>query len=268
MKPSRSAAYVRRLVRPHKLRQAANRTTRRVLQLFRKLFPQAPPRPWRPPWLPDSTALRRESDIHLHSPEERADLFLAADSVSTEVEILNFLHASICLLKPKSVLETGIGQGLGTIALASACRDNGFGHVHSIDIDPRACARVSRAIRAHGLSQFSTQHCSDSLAFLRETDLTFDFALFDSLPALRFEEYRLCRERHILHGTAAFHDTSPYRTLTIEDPDHASYRSRLLELAADAAVETFMDVRLSRGVVVVRHRDAGTSTPNQPRQLA
>src|ERR1700694_3131550 len=92
-------------------------------------------RAWRPQWLPSWFVLQSEAEAHPHDPAERAELFLGYNTGSTEMEVLNWLYATILLLKPQHIVETGAADGLGTIALASACKANGFGRVHSIEID-------------------------------------------------------------------------------------------------------------------------------------
>jgi hypothetical protein len=74
-------------------------------------------RDWKLSWVPKWATLHKEINVHPHTPEERADLFLTYDMGSTEIEVLNWLHAMVCLLKPQSILETGTCRGLGTIAL-------------------------------------------------------------------------------------------------------------------------------------------------------
>src|ERR1022692_560869 len=87
-----------------------------------KKRPPVAGRDWHPAWLPLDLYYGLESNAHPHSPEERAELFLAHNTGSTEIETLNWLHATICLIKPACILETGALDGLGTIALAAACR--------------------------------------------------------------------------------------------------------------------------------------------------
>src|SRR5512135_1049960 len=90
-------------------------------------------------WLSSGAPLRFESDLHPHVAEERADLFDSLDGATTELEVLNWLHATIRLLKCENVLETGTYAGFGTVALASACRANGFGMVHTLEMNPKNC---------------------------------------------------------------------------------------------------------------------------------
>jgi len=211
-------------------------------------------RTWRPEWLPFWIATDTESRVHPHSPEERAELFLAHNAGSTEIEVLNWLHATVCLLKPERILETGAADGLGTLALARACRANGFGTVHSIEIDPALCRHGEALLQRYGVARYATFHAEDSRAFLSRTDLTFDFAWFDSMCELRADEYAICRSRGILRGPAAFHDTSALRTRTLTDwpneAQHAEYRRRLLEAARQPGVSAF-ESTLSRGLFVL-----------------
>jgi predicted O-methyltransferase YrrM len=193
--------------------------------------------------------------VHPHAPDEHADLFLAYDTGSTEVEVLNWLYASVCLLKPQSILETGACQGLGTIALAAACRDNGFGRVHSVEIEPHLWEVATKRIRNEGLSQFATVYCEDSRNFLLKTNLSFDFAFFDSECEIRVHEFRICRERGILKGVAVFHDTSPTRTLTMKEfpgePLHTEYRAKIYELSKDPGTTGYFESNLSRGIIAL-----------------
>jgi hypothetical protein len=211
-------------------------------------------RHWRPEWLPFWIATDTESRVHPHVPAERAGLFLAHNAGTTEIEVLNWLHATVCLLKPQHVLETGAADGIGTLALASACRANGFGIVHSVEIDPGLCRQGEALLRRYGVDAHARFYAEDSRTFLRRTDLQFDFGWFDSLCEIRVDEYEICRDRGILHGPAAFHDTSPLRTETLKGwpspEEHAVYRRRLREAARAPQVGGVLESRLSRGIVV------------------
>lgn len=212
-------------------------------------------RRWRPEWLPFWIATDTESRQHPHAPSERADLFLAHNAGSTEIEVLNWLHATVCLLKPQHILETGAADGIGTLALASACRANGFGLVHSIEIDEALCRKGERLLRRYGVGEYVRFYAEDSRAFLARTGQAFDFAWFDSMCEFRVDEYEICRDRGLLRGPAAFHDTSPARTETLKGwPDpaaHAEYRRRLREAARSPHVGGVFESRLSRGIVVL-----------------
>lgn len=212
-------------------------------------------RAWRPDWLPDDYDLKLESEVHPHVENERATAFLAYNAGTTEIEVLHWLHATICVAKPNSILETGAADGLGTLALAAACRANALGHVHSVEIVPELCLKLDALLHREGLEDFATVHCRSSLEFLEHTDLKFDFAFFDSLCEIRADEYAICRRRHLLSGMAVFHDTSPLRTLSLTDAPtselHASFRDKLLAYALDPQVTGYHEFRLSRGMIAI-----------------
>lgn len=232
---------------------------RRVLYNLRTLIyrgrKSADARRWRPDWLPFWIPTDTESRVHPHSPEERADLFLATNAGTTEIEVLNWLHATVCLLKPATILETGAADGIGTLALASACKANGFGMVHSVEIDPALCRAAESMLRRYGVAEHATMHADDSRTFLKQTTLTFDFGWFDSMCEFRAEEFEICLDRGILRGPAAFHDTSPLRTKTLDGwpsaPAHAAYRAALSRLARDSRVGGAFESPLSRGLFVM-----------------
>jgi predicted O-methyltransferase YrrM len=198
-------------------------------------------------------AVRREDKVHPHVPAERAHLFDAHNAGTTELEVLNWLHATILVLKPQNVLETGAADGLGTIAMASACRNNGFGTVHSVELDPKLCESLHTKLRRHGLSRFAQVHCQDSRTFLSENATIFDIGFFDSMCEFRAQEFEICLDRGTIRTLAVFHDTSPRRCESLRgwpsDDEHAAYRNRLHKLAADPRVQGFFESELSRGFI-------------------
>lgn len=218
---------------------------------LRRLFTPDRGYPWRPGW----ATIRREADVHPHVADERAELFEAHNTGSTEFEVLHWLHSTIRLLKPERVLETGACDGLGTIALASACRLNGRGVVHSVEIDPLRCEQLAKKVVAEGLERFVQVHCRDSLEFLKETELVFDIGFYDSLCELRAAEFRTCLERGLIRRVAVFHDTSPKRCDSLsgwpDRPLHDRYRMELRELAADPRCSGWFESPLSRGLVAI-----------------
>lgn len=207
------------------------------------------------PWIPWWAELRRESAVHPHVAAEHADWFEAHNTGSTEFEVLNWLHATVRLLKPAAVLETGACDGLGTIALASACAANGRGIVHSIEIDPHQCEIVRRRLAGAGLAAHARVHCESSLDFLAATAERFDIGFFDSLETLRPREFRICLDRSLLRQLAVFHDTSPTRSESFSgwsDPAmHSQYRRDVFALAADPRCAGVFESTLSRGFIAV-----------------
>lgn len=194
-----------------------------------------------------------ESSIHPHSPAERAHLFRSFDGGSTELEVLNFLNALVILLKPENVLETGCGQGFGTIALAAGLADNGLGTLQSVEFDP---ATVHRAL-AH-LEQYDPKllsivkiHPGQSMDFLRAWEgPPFDFAFFDSDLQVRHLEFELLRSKGKLteHATCLFHDTSRHRGEYFHDYNPAM----IAALDKAAAPHQRFESNYSRGIRMIR----------------
>jgi predicted O-methyltransferase YrrM len=201
------------------------------------------------------SVLHKEIKVHPHVPEERADLFLNFNTGSSEVEVLHWLYSTICLLKPENILETGAAYGFGTIALASACKANGFGKVHSVEIDAALCQALVKKVREIGLQEFTNIICEDSLNFLAKTPIVFDLGYFDSLCEIRGKEFEIALDRGIIRQLAVFHDTSPYRCRSLPDfPGqgvHEKYRNDLYRLSASEKCSGIFESQLSRGIIVI-----------------
>jgi len=203
-------------------------------------------------WIPSSQSIRKETDVHPHVPEDKAHLYSSADGGSTEYEILNWLHANIRLIKPKFILETGAWEGLGTVALAHACKMNGFGKVITIENNPKQCVKVESMIEENNLKNFAVVECFDSLHYLSITKYVFDLGFFDSATEIRAKECGICFERNILRNLAVFHDTSPYRVPAFTLPHiQENYRNEIRELAKNPSCTGLTDFPYSRGFMAL-----------------
>jgi hypothetical protein len=76
------------------------------------------------------------------------------DGNTAEVEVLDFLYALVRLTKPEHAVETGTWLGRSAIAIASALRDNGFGHLISLEADPEVARCALAGIEAAGLDNW------------------------------------------------------------------------------------------------------------------
>jgi predicted O-methyltransferase YrrM len=203
-------------------------------------------------WYPNDLPIQRESDIHPHVPEEKAHLFEATDGGSTELEVLNFLYACIRVMKPEYVLETGGWQGIGTVALAAACKANGFGKVISLEFLPEQCVRIEQLLEENRVHKYAEVVCMDSISYLQQNKQVFDIGFFDSEPLIRPEEARICLENKTLKKLAVFHDTSPLRVPEFQ-PNYkqVEYRQKVLQLSNDVNCSGFYDSQLSRGFIAL-----------------
>jgi hypothetical protein len=130
------------------------------------------------------------------------------DGYSAEVEVLDFLYTLVRLTKPQRILETGTWLGRSAIAIASALRDNGIGHLFTIELNGEAAAAAARNIDGEGLTTFVTLHVANSLVI--ELSETYELALFDSDIPLRREEFIRFYGRLEPGAIALFHDTADH----------------------------------------------------------
>ena len=68
------------------------------------------------------------------------------DSMSAEVEVLDFLKALVITLKPELVVETGTFSGLSTLRIAEGLKANGVGKIITCEYDPQVfAAKLAKA---------------------------------------------------------------------------------------------------------------------------
>jgi predicted O-methyltransferase YrrM len=121
---------------------------------------------------------------------------------------LDFLYTLVRLIKPQRVLETGTWLGRSAIAIASALRDNGIGHLFTIELNGEAAETAARNIDEEGLTTFVTLHVANSLII--ELSDTYELASFDSDTALHVAEFSRFYDRLEPGAIVLFHDTTGF----------------------------------------------------------
>ncbi len=86
----------------------------------------------------------------------QARLWSMLDTRTPEAEVLDFLHALVRLTKPLRALETSTWLGFSAIAIGSALRDNGFGHLQTLQRDADAGPYAKRNVAAAKLAEIVT----------------------------------------------------------------------------------------------------------------
>jgi hypothetical protein len=76
------------------------------------------------------------------------------DSMSAEVEILEFLKQLVMTLKPELIVETGTFIGASTIKMAEGLKANGFGKIVTCEFDPLVYAKAKQKIDASGVAEW------------------------------------------------------------------------------------------------------------------
>src|SRR5579863_9464156 len=84
-------------------------------------------------------------EYHRPTPEcphpERWSMY---DSMTAEVEVLEFLRTLVTTIKPNLVVETGTFLGVSTLVIAEGLRMNGFGRIVSCEYDAKVSPRPAR----------------------------------------------------------------------------------------------------------------------------
>lgn len=136
------------------------------------------------------------------------------DSMSAEVEILDFLKQIVLTLKPELVIETGTFIGASTIQLAEGLRANGFGRIITCEFDPVVFAKAKERIEASGLGNWI--ECRNESSLEMKVDGTIDLLFSDSHLPIREEEIRRFLPQISPNGLILMHDTSSHFKLARE----------------------------------------------------
>ena len=73
------------------------------------------------------------------------------DSMTAEVEVLDFLEQLVKTVKPELIVETGTFSGLSTLRLAQGLKANGVGRVITCEFDAKVFAAAKQSFDASGL---------------------------------------------------------------------------------------------------------------------
>jgi len=130
------------------------------------------------------------------------------DSMTAEVEVLEFLRAVVTTIKPKLVVETGTFMGISTLWIAEALKQNGFGRVVTCEFDPLVFAKAKERFAASPLSDLIEARCQSSL----ELDVPgqIDLLFSDSDMPVREQEVRRFLPQMNPNGVILMHDASSH----------------------------------------------------------
>ena len=150
-----------------------------------------------------------QPEYHRPTPEcphpERWHMF---DSMSAEVEVLEFVRTLVTTMKPNLVVETGTFLGVSTIWIAEALKHNGFGRVVTCEYDREVFAKAKERIAASGLADWIECYNTSSL----ELDVKgpIDLLFSDSDMPVREREVRRFLPQMNPHGLILMHDASSH----------------------------------------------------------
>jgi len=127
------------------------------------------------------------------------------DGFTAETEVLDFLYTLVRLVKPERAIETGTWLGRSAVAIGSAMRDNGFGKLVSLEIDPEAAKCALTEIETARLCDWVEVIIEESLTFEPPNEL--EFVLLDSDVGIRTDEFCHFYDKLAAGAVVVFHDT-------------------------------------------------------------
>jgi len=183
-------------------------------------------------------------EYHRPTPEcphpERWSMY---DSMTAEVEVLEFLRTLVTTVKPNLVAETGSFLGASTLVIAEALRLNGFGRIVSCESDPKVFAAAREKIDASAFSDLIELRNESSLEMKIEG--TIDLFFSDSDMPVREQEVRRYLPQISPFGVILMHDASSH---------FKQVREAALKLEGEGLISVVL-LPTPRGLVVAQKRE-------------
>ncbi len=182
-------------------------------------------------------------EYHRATPEcphpERWSMY---DSMTAEVEVLEFLRTLVTTTKPNLVVETGTFMGVSTLWIAEALRMNGFGRIVSCEYDPKVFAAAGEKIDASEFRDLIDLRNESSLEM--KVDGTIDLFFSDSDMPIREQEVRRYLPQISPFGIILMHDASSHLK---------QVRDAALKLEAEGLISVVL-LPTPRGLVVAQKK--------------
>jgi predicted O-methyltransferase YrrM len=183
-------------------------------------------------------------EYHRATPEcphpERWSMY---DSMTAEVEVLEFLRTLVTTIKPELVVETGSFLGASTLVIAEALRMNGFGCIVSCEFDPKVFAAAKEKIEASEFRDLIDLRNESSLEM--KVDGAIDLFFSDSDMPIREQEVRRYLPQISPFGLILMHDAS----------SHLKHvRDAALKLEREGLISVVL-LPTPRGLVVAQKRE-------------
>lgn len=183
-------------------------------------------------------------EYHRPTPEcphpERWSMY---DSMTAEVEVLEFLRTLVTTIKPNLVVETGTFMGVSTLWIAEALRLNGCGRIVSCEFDPKVFGAAKEKIDASEFRDLIDLRNESSLEM--KVDGTIDLFFSDSDMPIREQEVRRYLPQISPFGIILMHDASSHLK---------QVREAALKLEREGLISVVM-LPTPRGLVVAQKRE-------------
>jgi predicted O-methyltransferase YrrM len=183
-------------------------------------------------------------EYHRPTPEcphpERWSMY---DSMTAEVEVLEFLRTLVTTIKPNLVVETGTFMGVSTLWIAEALRLNGFGRIISCEYDAKVFETAKQKIAASEFRDLIDLRNESSLEM--KVEGTIDLFFSDSDMPIREQEVRRYLPQISPCGVILMHDASSHLK---------QVREAALKLENDGLISVVL-LPTPRGLVVAQKRE-------------
>jgi prolipoprotein diacylglyceryl transferase len=148
-----------------------------------------------------------QPEYHRPTPEcPHPERWRMYDSMTAEVEVLDFLRSIVTTLKPELVVETGTFSGLSTLRIAEGLKANGLGRVITCEYDPKVYALAKKRFDESGLGKWIEARNESSLEM--KVSGAIDLFFSDSDTPIREQEVRRFLPQINPNGLILMHDAS------------------------------------------------------------
>jgi predicted O-methyltransferase YrrM len=163
----------------------------------------------------DRAAGTLQPEYHRPTPEcPQPQRWSMIDSMTAELEVLEFLATLVTTIKPTLVVETGSFLGVSTEWIAKGLERNGFGKIISCEFDPVVYARAKERLEASPFKPFIELRNESSLEMHIEG--TIDLFFSDSDMPIREQEVKRFLPQINPHGVILMHDASSHHKIVRE----------------------------------------------------
>ncbi len=184
-----------------------------------------------------------QPEYHRPTPEcphpERWQMY---DSMTAEVEVLEFLRTLVTTIKPELVVETGTFSAISTLWIAEGLKANGRGRVISCEFDEPIYRNAKARIEGSGLAEWIELRNESSLEMKIEG--TIDLFFSDSDMPIREQEIRRFLPQINPCGIILMHDASSHLK---------TVRDAALNLEKDGLISAVL-LPTPRGLVVAQRK--------------
>lgn len=186
-----------------------------------------------------------QPEYHRPTPEcPHPERWTMYDSMTAEVEVLEFLRCLVTTIKPELVVETGTFSGISALWMAEGLRQNGRGKVITCEFDPLVFAKAKDRIAKSGLGEWIESRNESSLE--TRIDGSIDLLFSDSEQSIREQEVRRFLPQMNPNGLILMHDASSHQKVV---------RQAALRLDSEGLLAVVL-LPTPRGLVVAQKREA------------